>query len=242
MSKPGALTLVCCLAALPLIDCANGVGPQSQAYPTAAPVVANTDGARLYATGPGGPAAILVMLPAPGDSLTADPALWAAQGFDVVTPPPGEIYRLAADREAAFERLISSARAMADMPVWLVGANRAIEAALAGTPLAGPGQVSGIVVTSVTSNAGSCSERMTYSYAGNGTAPKITVSKLGEACPAGSPFDAGRSPAVVPRPPAARPTEPRVIEASTMPDSGSLAANAALVQHLATVIKASPSS
>ena len=40
MSKPSALTLFCCLAALPLIGCANGVGPQSQAYPTAAPVAA----------------------------------------------------------------------------------------------------------------------------------------------------------------------------------------------------------
>src|SRR5271155_5883399 len=36
MSKPGALTLFCCLGALPLIGCANGVGPQSHAYPTAA--------------------------------------------------------------------------------------------------------------------------------------------------------------------------------------------------------------
>jgi hypothetical protein len=33
MSKPRALTLCCCLAALPLTGCANGVGigPQSQA-------------------------------------------------------------------------------------------------------------------------------------------------------------------------------------------------------------------
>ncbi len=110
MSKPGALTLFCCLAALPLIGCANGVGPQSQAYPTAAAVAAGASGERVYEAGPGGPAAILVMLPGPGDVLTADPALWAAQGFDVVTPPPGEIYRLAADREAAFDRLIAQAQ------------------------------------------------------------------------------------------------------------------------------------
>jgi hypothetical protein len=101
MSKPSALTLFCCIAALPLIGCANGIGPQSQAYPTTAPVAAVPSGERVYAVGPGGPAAILVMLPGPGDVLTADPGLWAAQGFDVVTPPPSEIYRLAADREAA---------------------------------------------------------------------------------------------------------------------------------------------
>ena len=27
MSRPGALTLFCCLAALPLVGCADGVGP-----------------------------------------------------------------------------------------------------------------------------------------------------------------------------------------------------------------------
>src|SRR5271156_1632082 len=157
MSKPGALTLFCCLGALPLIGCANGVGPQSQAYPTVA----------LVAAVPGG---ILVMLPGRGDVLTADPASRTAQGFDVVTPPPGEIYQLAADRDAAFERLIASAQAMADAPIWLVGQNPAIEAAMAGVPMAGPGQVSGVGVTSIASNAGSCSERMTYSYPGNGAA------------------------------------------------------------------------
>ncbi len=69
MSKPSALTLFCCLAALPLIGCASGVGPQSQAYPTAAGVASEQ---QVYALGPGGPAAILVMLPGPGDVLTAD--------------------------------------------------------------------------------------------------------------------------------------------------------------------------
>jgi hypothetical protein len=34
MSKPGALTLFYCLAALPLIGCVSGAGAQSQAYPT----------------------------------------------------------------------------------------------------------------------------------------------------------------------------------------------------------------
>ena len=137
MSKPSALTLFCCLAALPLIGCANGVGPQSQAYPAAATVAAVPSGERVYVAGPGGPAAILVMLPSPGDVLTADPALWAAHGFDVVTPPPRDIYRLAADREAAFGRLNAQAQAMADAPIWLVGPNPAIEAAMAAVPAAG---------------------------------------------------------------------------------------------------------
>ena len=162
MSKLSALTLFCCLAALPLIGCANGVGLQSQSYPTAAPVAAASSSERIYAAGPGGPAAILVMLPGSGDVLTADPALWAAQGFDVVTPPPSEIYQLAADREAAFDRLIAQAQAMADAPIWLVGPNPAIEFAMTSMPRSGPGEVSGVVVTSMASGTGMCSERMIF--------------------------------------------------------------------------------
>src|SRR5579871_6031601 len=58
--------------------------------------------------GPGGvytvaartsPGAIIVMLPGAGAVFPTDPALWAAQGFDVVAPPPAELYRLAAVQE-----------------------------------------------------------------------------------------------------------------------------------------------
>jgi hypothetical protein len=187
MTKPSTLTLFCSLAALPLIGCANGVGPQSQAYSTVAPVAAAPSGERVYAPGPGGPAAILVMLPSPGDVLTGDPALWAAQGFDVVALPPSEIYQLAADREAAFDRLIASVQALADAPIWLVGPNPAIESAIASMPRSGPGEVSGVVVTSMASGAGMCRERMIYSYSGNGAPPKVSVGKSGD-CPAGSAF------------------------------------------------------
>ena len=129
------------------------------------------------------------MLPGPGDMLTADPRLWAAQGLDVVTPSPAEIYRIAADQQAAAARLI--AEAQADAPIWLVGPNPAVEAAMAAMPRSGAGQVSGVVVTSTTSGAGTCSERMTYSYSGSGAPPKVSVSRSGDGCPAGSPFGPG---------------------------------------------------
>jgi hypothetical protein len=235
MSKPSALTLFCCLAALPLIGCADGVGPQSQAYPTAA---AGASGERVYAVAPGGPAAILVMLPGPGNVLTADPALWAAPGFDVVTPPPSEIYQLAADREAAFDRLIASAQALAEAPVWLIGRTPAIESAIASMPRFGPGEVSGVVVTLMASGTGMCSERMIYSYSGNGAPPKVSVSKSGD-CPAGSPFGSvgGRSnPAIAPPMPAVQPNPPRVIEAAAPTDRSSRTA----VQQLAALIKSVP--
>jgi hypothetical protein len=170
--------------------------------------------------------------------LTADPALWAAQAFDVVTPQASEIYQLAADREAALDRLIASAQAMADVPVWLVGPNSAIESAMASMPHSGPGEVSGVVVTSMTSGAGMCSERMIYSYSGNGAPPKVSVSKSGN-CPAGSPFGSaggGSNPAIPPPMPAAHPNAPRVIEAAAPIDRGSRSA----VQQVAELIKSAP--
>ena len=245
MSKPGALTLYCCLAALPLMGCANGVGGPPQAYASPPPVpatVAGTGGARIYAIGPGAPTAILVMLPGSGGMMTADPRLWTAQGFDVVTRSPGEIEHIAANQDAAMTHLIAQAQTMADAPVWLVGANPAIEAAISGTPMAGPGQVSGVVITSTTSGAGTCSERMIYSYSGNGT-PKVSVSKSGDACPAGSPFGAGgANSTLAPAAPAVRPNVPRVIEASAADRSGAPVAPRLAVKQVADLIKSAPSS
>jgi hypothetical protein len=95
------------VAALPLIGCA-GDGTTAQQAIAATPA-AGVDistyyrgGPRVYAASPAAPSAILVLLPAIGaagseDALTRDPALWAAQGFDVVMPQPEEIYRLVSD-------------------------------------------------------------------------------------------------------------------------------------------------
>lgn len=262
MSNPRALTLCCCLAALPLIGCANGTGGPPQAYipsasqayaaqanirPAPTPSLAgDQNSARFYAAGPGAPVAILVMMPGPGDFLTADPALWAAQGFDVVAPP-SEPYQLAADQPAALDRLIDAARAMADAPIWLVGPNPAIEAAIAGAPIAGPGQVSGVVATSLASGTGTCSEQMTYSYSGNGAAPKVRVSKSGDACPPGAPFGVTTGGGVAPLAPMPPSHTPRLIEASVPAASalaGSPAASSrqAAVRRIAELIKSAPAS
>jgi len=204
MWKQRAVTLCGCLAVLPLLmGCANGGGGSPQAY--APPPTAETDGARVYAVGPGAPVAILVMVPGPGDMSSGNPQLWTGQGFDVMAPPAPELYQTAAEEQAVAARLVAQAQALASAPIWLVGPNPAIEAAMAGMPSFGAGQVSGVVVTSTTSGAGSCSERMIYSYSGNGAPPKVSVSKSGDACPAGSPFGAGTNPALAPPMPAVRP-------------------------------------
>ncbi len=247
MSKQRAVTLCGCLAVLPLLTgCADGLArppqayaPPSRAYAPPEPVAtaaAATGGPRIYAIGPGEPAAILVMLPGPGDMLTADPRLWAAQGVDVMTPSPSQIYQIAVDRQAAVQ-LIAEAQALADAPVWLVGPNPAVEAAMASLPRSGPGQVSGVLVTSTISGAGTCSERMVYSYSGSGAPPKVSVSKTGDACPAGSPFGAGSNSTAAPAIPAVPPKAPRLIEASAPAGVGSRAA----VKQVAGLIKSASS-
>ncbi|MBV8739227.1 MAG: hypothetical protein JO007_18660 [Alphaproteobacteria bacterium] len=262
MWKQRAVTLCAALAILPLvIGCSVGAGGPPQAYTpqgyppqayappqpyvpqpyvpqASAPVPAAINGARVYAIGPGAPAAILVMLPGPGDVITANPQLWTAQGFDVVTPTPSELYRFAAEQEKVTAQLIAQAEALTNAPIWVVGPNPAIETAMASLPAGASGQVSGVVMTSTSSGAGTCSERMIYSYSGNGT-PQVSVSKSGNACPPGSPFGAGTNSTMTPHLPLVQPHAPRLIEASAPASAGSPAAQQA-VRQIADLIKSAP--
>jgi len=240
MWKLPAAILGCCLAALPLIGCAGGVTALRQDG-APVPTAAATPSEGVYATGAAMPAAILVFVPGMNalsrdDFLSRDPALWAAQGFDVVMPQPSWSTRLIADQEAALERLLASARSLADAPIWLVGPGPAIEAAM---PQLGPGQVSGVVVTSVTSNAGSCSRTMYYSNPGNGAEPKVVVNTSAAACGATPPFGARRAPSGVIPVPHVQPNAPRIIETSIPADR---IVQQPFVQRLAEEIKAPPSS
>jgi hypothetical protein len=191
--------------------------------------------ARVYAVGPASPAAVLVLWPG-DDSLAGDPALWTAQGFDVVMPQPSDIYRLVADQRAALARLVASAHALADAPIWVVGPGPVIDAALA-APQLGRAGVSGIVTTSVNSGSGSCSESVFYSDPGTGAPPKVEVKRSGD-CGMGAPATTGRQPSVLPAPPAPGPNQPRLIEASAV---GRNLPPAAKVHDLAALIKSAPS-
>ena len=226
---------ILCLAALPLFGCAGGyTAPQAVAVsPT--PVTEGTPhyaaAPRAYANGPSAPAAILVFLPG-ADVLAREPALWEAQGFDVVVPPAADIYRLVADQEAAMARLIASAEATANAPIWLVGPSQVIEAAI---PRAG-GRISGVIMTS--SPTYSCSESISYFDPGTGAPPKMEVKRSGN-CGPGFPEASGRQPSVVPAPATPKPNAPRIIEASAAPKN---LPPAARVQRLARLIKEAPAS
>jgi len=188
----------------------------------------------VYATGPAAPAAVLVLWPS-GDGLARDPELWTAQGFDVVMPRPADIYRMVADQQAALAQLVASAHALANAPIWVVGPGPVIDAALA-APQFGRG-VSGVIMTSVTSGSGSCSESFFYSDPGTGAPPKVQVSRSGD-CGTGAPAISGHPPSMLPAPPAARPSQPRIIEASAADKNSPPAAK---VRDLAELIKSAPS-
>jgi hypothetical protein len=248
------------LAALPLLGCAgNYTAPQAAAV-TPTPVAATAPyyyaaaAPQVYTAGPAAPAAILVFLPG-ADVVASDPALWEAQGFDVVMPQPTDIYRLVADQEAAMARLIASAEATANAPIWLVGPSQVIETAI---PQAGD-RVSGIIVTSAGSPTFSCSESFSYYNSGTGAPPQVKVSRSGNCGPAGMPAITERQPSAVAPAPAPRSNasplietrskglpqaapqrhQPRIIEASA---AGKNLPPAAQVHRLAQLIKTVPPS
>ena len=240
MWKPFGSILGCCFAAAPLLGCVGGyTAPPPQAGPPPAAVAATMPEPGVYTTRAAAPAAVLVLLPGPagfGDIAARDPALWAAQGVDVVMPRPLWIDRVIADQQAAVARLLASAQALADAPIWLVGPSPTIEAVM---PQLGPGQVSGVVVTSVTSNVGSCSRTMHYSNAAAGTEPKAVVKTSGDACGTSTSFGMRQAPAEAVPVPQVKPNAPRLIEASIPTEKP---AQKALVQRLADEIKAAPTS
>src|SRR6516162_10148639 len=214
MWKPFGPIVGCCLAAMPLLGCVGGYTamPPQAGSPTAY-VASTPPEPAVFTTRAGAPAAVLVFLPGAvefGDVAARDPRLWAAQGFDVVMPRPLSTDRLIADQQAAVGRLLASAQALADAPIWLVGPSPTIEAVM---PQLGPGQVSGVVVTSVTSNAGSCSRTMYYSNPGTGAEPKAVVKTSGDACGTSPSFGVRQAPAGVTPMPRVQPNAPRLIEA-----------------------------
>lgn len=246
MWKAPVSVLCGCLAALPLIGCAGDAGAPSAAAITPAPIAEaapyHAASSKVYPAGGVTPAAVLVFLPSvgpvrDGEIIARDPSLWAAQGFDVVMPQPADIYQMVAGQQA-LSQLVASAHALANAPVWLVGPTPAIDAALATAPGPGHSAISGVVVTSVMSNAGSCSESLYYANPGNGAAPTVKV-KRSPGCAATPPAATEHYPSGLPSVPGVRPGAPRIIEASAVP---SKLPPDAQVRRLAELIKAAPSS
>jgi hypothetical protein len=230
---------VLCVATLPLLGCAGDYATREAAAVTPTPIA---DAAPYYpaaapqvsSAGPAAPVAVLVFLPGADTAVASEPALWEAQGFDVAMPQAADLYRLVADEQAAMARLIASAEAMANAPIWLVGPSQMIETAIPETG----GRVSGVIVTSETTPTYSCTERFFYRDPGTGAPPQVRVARSG-GCGGGQPSTIGTEPSVVPPPAVPRRDQPRIIEASA---AGKHLPPGAQVSRLAQLIKAAPPS
>jgi hypothetical protein len=161
------------------------------------------------------PGATVVVLPGP---------VAAAAPVDAVTAPMAfPVASLIAQQQAMMQRMIADMNAMFAAP--MPGPRQLIQAAMRGTPpmwagTAGPG--SGVILTSVGSGNGVCSETITYGYPANGGKPQVHVTRSGNACggafAATGPGHAVQSPAVqhaVPVTPAGAP--PRLWTAGDPP-------------------------
>jgi hypothetical protein len=123
------------------------------------------------------------------------------------TPIDFPVARMVAQQEALMNRMF------ADMDSLMATAFRApdqmIRSVMQGMPQVAPG--SGIVVTSVTTGRGTCTQTITYGYPGNGGQPVTRVSSSGNACGAiGSSMPTEvTQPAPGPRPNVPTPMAPR---------------------------------
>ena len=122
------------------------------------------------------PGAVVLILPS-ADSSVATPAFNTSPGAQFADP----MLRLIAAQDAMMDQMMAHMQAAFAQPVF-PDMNGMIRAALAGTPTPGPG--TGMVFTSVSAGPGVCTERMVYSYPAAGGAPRVTVTRSGDACAA----------------------------------------------------------
>jgi len=111
--------------------------------------------------------------------------VWVPAGASVVLVPAARpqpvdfpVARLIAQQEAMMDQMMADMVSLMAMP--LPGPNQMIHSAMQGLPQMVPG--TGVVVTSVISGSGTCSQTMTYDYPGQGGQPTIQVSSTGNAC------------------------------------------------------------
>ena len=146
-------------------------------------------------------------------------------------PPGGGHLPAVADQQAAMAQLVASARALADAPIWVLGPGPVIDAALAAPQLGRA--VSGVVMTSVASDSGSCSESFFYSDRHRRAAKSRGQTLRGLRYGHARDWRAAAIGASGPAPA----NQPRLIEASAVATNLQPGAK---VRHLAELIKSTP--
>jgi hypothetical protein len=130
-------------------------------------------------------ASLLVAAPAVAAQPDGGHYIWVPPGVTVVLVPTVPavpidfpVARMIAQQEAMINRMF------ADMDSLLATAmpdpGRMIRSVMQGVPPAMPG--SGVVVTSISTGDGTCSQTITYGYPGIGGQPTVQVSSTGNVC------------------------------------------------------------
>lgn len=134
------------------------------------------DGVRTITVPPG--SVVLVLpglggLPVPWSTTNANIPQLADPLVRLIAEQDAMMHEMAAEMDAAFAQPLI--RPAIDRQM-----NEMIEAAMRGVPLANGGST--VVFASVTAGAGTCDERVAYTYPGNSSKPRVTVSRAGNAC------------------------------------------------------------
>jgi hypothetical protein len=123
-------------------------------------------------------------------------------GAEAVSMPFAPVF---AQQDSMMRRMIADMDQLMSMP--MPDPQQMIRSVMSGMPQVAPG--SSVVVTSVSTGNGTCSQTITYSYPGNGAAPVTKVSQSGNACGALGPSAQIGVTETLPAPARPQPVAPR---------------------------------
>ncbi len=116
------------------------------------------------------PGAMVVVVPGYGAAAMPNPTEAVPTDFPVA--------RLVAQQESMMRRMMADMDSMMAMP--MPDPQQMIRSVMQGMPQVGPG--SGVVITSVSSGNGTCSQTVTYGTPGDDGRPVVKVTQAGDAC------------------------------------------------------------
>ncbi len=130
-------------------------------------------------------ASLLAAAPAVAAQPSGGHYVWVPPGATLVlvpsapaTPVDFPVAQMVAQQEAMMQRMFADMDQL--MATAIPDPDRMIRSVMQGVPQMSPG--SGLVVTSITTGNGTCSQTITYGYPGNGSRPTVKVSSSGNAC------------------------------------------------------------
>ncbi len=130
-------------------------------------------------------ASLLVAAPAVAAQPDGGHYVWVPPGATVVllpsapaTPVDFPVAHMIAQQEAMMHRMFADMDSL--MATAMPDPEQMIRSVMQGMPRVAPG--SSVVMTSITTGNGTCSQTVTYGYPGNGGQPTVKVSSSGNAC------------------------------------------------------------